>query len=198
MSRPALAAQLSEAGIEIAPDSPDYQQSIEALFNQGFGPGRFAKTAERLREGNVERYDLSRVALKNGILVAAGKVWPIDIGGAPALFFGPFAVDLNERHHGLGRIIIDSCVDAAIAAGDSVMLLVGAADYFAPSGFEVAPRGLLSLPGPVDPARLLWRELRPGGLDGISGAVTLPRAARPCLKPAGRGRAHSSISRSSG
>jgi len=179
MSRPALASQLSEAGIRIEPDSPKFQDAVEALFDQGFGPGRFAKTAERLREGNVERFDLSRVALKDGELVAAGKVWPIEIGGAPALFFGPFAVDMDERHHGLGRIIIDSCVDAAIAAGEKAMLLVGAESYFAPSGFQVAPKGLLTLPGPVDPARLLWRALQPGGLDGLSGAVTSPRAARP-------------------
>lgn len=179
MSRPALATQLKDAGISIAPDSTDNDSAIDALFDQGFGPGRFAKTAERLREGNVERYDLSRVALKDGEIVAAGKVWPILIGGAPALFFGPFAVELDERHHGLGRIIIDSCVDAAIAAGERSMLLIGAASYFSPSGFEIVPQGLLTLPGPVDPARLQWRALQPGGLNGLSGAVTLPRAARP-------------------
>ena len=179
MSRPALATSLIDAGISIAPDSAGYDEAIDALFDQGFGPGRFAKTAERLREGNVERYDLSRVALKDGALVAAGKVWPIEIGGVPALFFGPFAVDIDERHHGLGRIIMDSCIEAAIAAGERAMLLVGAASYFAPSGFEIVPNGLLSLPGPVDPKRLQWRALRPSGLDGLSGAVTLPRAARP-------------------
>lgn len=179
MSRPASASELTDAGISIQPDTPDFDDSIDALFDQGFGPGRFAKTAERLREGNIERYDLSRVALKDGAIVAAGKVWPIEIGGAPALFFGPFAVDLDERHHGLGRIIIDSCIEAAIDAGERAMLLVGAASYFEPSGFEIVQSGLLRMPGPVDPKRLLWRALQPGGLDGLSGAVTLPRASRP-------------------
>lgn len=179
MSRPASASSLVDSGISIQPDSPEFDDAIDSLFDQGFGPGRFAKTAERLREGNIERYDLSRVALKDDEIVAAGKVWPIEIGGAPALFFGPFAVDIAERHHGLGRIIMDSCIEAAIAAGERAMLLVGAASYFEPSGFEIVPKDLLTLPGPVDPKRLQWRALRPGGLEGLSGAVTLPRAARP-------------------
>ena len=179
MSRPASASSLIDSGISIRPDSPDFDAAIDSLFDQGFGPGRFAKTAERLREGNVERYDLSRVALKESEIIAAGKVWPIEIGGVPVLFFGPFAVDLDERHHGLVRIIIDSCIEAAITAGERAMLLVGAASYFEPSGFEIVPKDLLTLPGPVDPKRLLWRALRPTGLEGLSGAVTLPRAARP-------------------
>jgi predicted N-acetyltransferase YhbS len=179
MSRPASGSSLTESGIFIQPDSPEFDAAIDSLFDQGFGPGRFAKTAERLREGNVERYDLSRVALRDGEIVAAGKVWPIEIGGVPVLFFGPFAVDLDERHHGLGRIIVDSCIEAAVAAGERAMLLVGAASYFEPSGFEIVPMNLLTLPGPVDPKRLQWRALRTGGLEGLSGAVTLPRAARP-------------------
>ena len=115
MSRPALATSLIDAGISIAPDSAGYDEAIDALFDQGFGPGRFAKTAERLREGNVERYDLSRVALKDGALVAAGKVWPIEIGGVPALFFGPFAVDIDERE---ALAMLPECHRAALDDSD--------------------------------------------------------------------------------
>jgi predicted N-acetyltransferase YhbS len=167
------------SGIAIVPETPFQHAAVEALFDQGFGPGRFAKTAERLREGNAPRLDLSRVAMKEHRLIAAGRVWPVQIGGAPILFFGPFAVDEEERHHGLGRLILEDCLKAATEAGARAMLLIGSAGYFEQSGFSVVPQGLLSLPGPVDPARLLWRALQPGGLDGLSGAVTSPRAAKP-------------------
>lgn len=167
------------ADIIIEAETPQHFADVEALFDQGFGPGRFAKTAERLREGNRPLLNLSRVAIKDSALIAAGRVWPIEIGGAPVAYFGPFAVDENERHHGLGRIIIDSCVEAAAQAGHGAMLLIGGLEYFSPSGFVEVPRGLLRLPGPFDPERLLWRALRPGGLDGLSGLVSAPRGARP-------------------
>ncbi|MET0544755.1 MAG: N-acetyltransferase [Caulobacterales bacterium] len=179
--RPPETATLPEtlAEILIQPEAPQHCDAVEGLFDEGFGPGRFAKTAERLREGNVPLLGLSRVALKDGEVIAAGRVWLIEIGGAPVAYFGPFAVHEEERHHGLGRIIIDACVAAADEAGYRAMLLIGGASYFEPSGFREVPKGLLTLPGPHDPARLLWRALKAGGLDGLSGAVTLPRAAKP-------------------
>ena len=63
---------------------------------------------------------------------------------------------------------------AAAAGGREAILLVGDLPYFGPLGFEVVPAGRIALPGPVDPRRVLWRALKPGGTDGLNGAVTKP------------------------
>ena len=51
------------------------------------------------------------------------------------------------------------------------MLLVGDTPFFGPLGFATAPV-VVCLPGPVDPARVLWRELTFGALTGVEGIVT--------------------------
>ncbi len=74
---------------ETAADAP----GVDALIARAFGPGRFAKTAERLREGGAPILDLSAVAWTDDGLVGCARMWPVAIGGAPALMLGPFAVD---------------------------------------------------------------------------------------------------------
>ena len=51
------------------------------------------------------------------------------------------------------------------------MLLVGDEPYYARMGFQRAPKGQISLPGPVDPERLLYCELEPGALAAAKGAA---------------------------
>jgi len=48
---------------------------------------------------------------------------------------------------------------------------VGDEPYYARMGFKRAPPGRIVLPGPVDPARLLYCELQPGAFEGVSGKV---------------------------
>ncbi|MEC7288822.1 MAG: N-acetyltransferase, partial [Pseudomonadota bacterium] len=64
--------------IEIIPESPDlHADAIEALYDRTFGPGHFAKTAERLREGNQSRLDLTRIAVKDGAVIGVCRMWPV-------------------------------------------------------------------------------------------------------------------------
>jgi predicted N-acetyltransferase YhbS len=155
---------------ERATDAPIVDAFIDAVF----GPGRFVKTAERLREGNTPIPGLSFVCWRDKDLIGCVRQWPILIGGEPAVFLGPFAVEPGRRSQGLGARLILRAVEAAQAAGHAAILLVGDAPYFEPLGFEVAPRGRITLPGPVDPRRVLWRALTPGGTDALNGAVTKP------------------------
>jgi predicted N-acetyltransferase YhbS len=147
---------------------------VEAFIDRIFGPGRYAKTAERLREGNTPLLDLSFVAWRGQDLIGCVRQWPIHIGDAPAVFLGPFGVDPDQRSQGLGAALIQRACDAAWGAGHGVILLVGDAAYFGPLGFEPVPRGRLTLPGPVDPRRVLWRPLQVGAIDSLNGAVTRP------------------------
>jgi len=154
-------------------ERPQDAPVVDHLVDHAFGPGRFAKTAERLREGNRLRTDLSICAWEGDRLVGAVRVWPITIGGAPALFLGPFAVADSWRNRGLGRALIRRAGELADAAAEPVILLVGDAAYFQPLGYERVPGRRLTLPGPVDPARLLWRTGPGASLDGFAGAVRI-------------------------
>ncbi len=161
-------------GFVLAPERAQDRALVDPLIERVFGPGRLVKTAERLREANTFRPDLSFCAWAGDDLVAAVRLWPIEIGGAPAQFLGPLAVDPPHQGEGAGRALVARACQAAAEAGEALVLLVGAPAYFGPLGFEAIPRGRVSLPGPVDPARLLWRGLRPGALDPVSGRARVP------------------------
>jgi Predicted acetyltransferase len=50
-------------------------------------------------------------------------------------------------------------------------VLVGDEPYYGKSGFKRIPKGRATMPGPVDPARLLVCELGEGAFDGVSGPI---------------------------
>jgi len=171
MSTPAPPAK--PAGLEpvLKAERPEDLPLVDGLVDRAFGPGRFVKTAERLRENNRPRRDLSLVAWAGGEAVGCVRMWPIHIGDSPAVLLGPFAVEDAWRSRGLGGQLIAAACDEAGRAGVGVVLLVGDEPYFGKLGFERVPQGRAALPGPVDGRRLLWRAMRPGALDGVEGAV---------------------------
>ena len=68
-------------------------------------------------------------------------------------------------------------MEAAVAAGYGLVILVGDEPYYGPFGFQRVPAGKLLMPAPVDPARLLACELKPHSLDAVSGMVKHAEAA---------------------
>lgn len=162
---------MSAPDFTFAPERPADHAAVERLSERAFGPGRYAKTAYRLREGVEGSPTLSFVARVGTLLVGANRMTPIDIGGAPALLLGPLVVEPAFRQLGLGEQLIRLSLDAARAEGHTLVLLVGDQGYYARSGFRLVPPGTITLPGPVDPARLLFCELVEGALATISGRV---------------------------
>ncbi len=150
-------------------ERPQDAALVEAMIGRAFGPGRFAKTAERLRENNRPLLDLSFVAWRDGGAVGCVRMWPVTIGGTPAVLLGPFAVDAAHRGQGLGAALVVHACEAAAEAGHALIVLVGDADYFGPLGFSVA-RGV-TMPGPVDRRRVLVRALETGADEGLAGMV---------------------------
>lgn len=164
--------------LEIVPENPaQHADAIEALYDRTFGPGHFAKTAERLREWNVSLPEISRVALVDGAVVGACRVWPITVGDTPALFYGPVAVRPSQQGARLGLSITGEAVQAGKAAGWGAAVLIGAPRYFGEIGFRTVPAGTLLMPGPQDKARIMVRDLA-GDAGELSGVVTAPRVAR--------------------
>jgi len=158
--------------IIVRPAGPEDSAEIRALHVRAFGPGRFARTAYRLREGTEEFSPFCRVCRIDGQLVAAVRFTPILIGGRDgALLLGPLAVDPAFANQGYGRGLVGGALEAARGAGIALVLLVGDEPYYARLGFRRVPRGQITLPGPVDPERLLIVALVPGALVKYSGHV---------------------------
>ena len=133
---------------------------IEVLFDATFGPGHFAKTAERLREYSVSIAALNRIAVTDeGVIVGVCRVWPIRIGATPALFYGPVAVAPPHRGRRLGLHVTESALKAGGLAGWPAALLIGAPAYFMEIGFQPAGDMGIAMPGPQDPARILIKVL---------------------------------------
>lgn len=160
---------MSDLAFSLRPECPDDLAAIDALHAEAFGPGRFARTAFRLREGVPHDPYLSFSALIDGTLV--GSVWltPIKIGTTGALLLGPLTVSPAVKHKGIGRALMKRAMEEATAAGHALVLLVGDEPYYGPFGFKVVPPGSIAMPGPVDPRRLLIAELVPGAAAGAVG-----------------------------
>jgi predicted N-acetyltransferase YhbS len=159
----------------LRPERPEDGPAIESLLDVCFGPGRFAKTAYRLREGVDAIEALSFVAEEDGALIGTIRYWPVRVGGTPVLMLGPIAVLAAHRGRGAAVGLMKVTLELAAALGHRAVVLVGDEPYYARVGFARVPAGRLTMPGPVDASRLLWRELAPGGLDTLNGAITPAR-----------------------
>ncbi|MBK9082243.1 MAG: N-acetyltransferase [Rhizobiales bacterium] len=162
---------MTDLSLALSPETPADAPVVEKLAERAFGPGRFARTAYRLREGVAPDYALSFVARVGTLVVGANRMTPIRLGDTPAMLLGPLIVDPMFRSRGIGRALIGRSLEAAKAGGRKLVLLVGDEPYYGPLGFKRVPHGRLVMPGPVDPARLLVSELVEGAFEGVAGAV---------------------------
>ena len=171
--------------IQIVTEKPEDYEQVELLAEKAFGPGRFARTAFRLREGVPHEPDLSFVCWLHKEAIAAVKLTKIWIGEKTALLLGPLVVSDAYKCNGYGAILMETAVEAARAAGHDCIILVGDLPYYQKFGFEVVPAGKITLPGPVDPQRLLVCELKPGSFDeygGVAPTGTRSAGCKPDLR----------------
>jgi predicted N-acetyltransferase YhbS len=155
------------SALALTSEAPDHAPAIEALVDRAFGPGRFTKVSERVREIAEFAPELSAVALEAGRVLGVARMWRVSVGGQPFTFLGPLAVEAEARKAGLGAMLVEHACEAARAAGEAGVLLVGDAPFFGRVGFSIAEG--VTLPGPVDPKRVLVRRF--GDLP-VAGAVT--------------------------
>ncbi|WP_246721847.1 GNAT family N-acetyltransferase [Methylosinus sp. H3A] len=174
------------ACVQIFDEAPDDVAAREALLDAAFGPARFLKTCERLREGRMPARGLALVARDGERLVATMRMWPIFAGaGRPALLLGPLAVARDYRSLGLGAAMIEEGLCRAAARNHRAVLLVGDAPYYARFGFEGRFTDGLVMPGPVERERFLGLELSKGALEGAEGRVFGAGAREPsAVRPA--------------
>jgi predicted N-acetyltransferase YhbS len=162
---------MTDLSITILPETADEAMAIERLHERTFGPGRYAKSAYRLREAVDHRLDLSFTARIGTLLVGSVRLTPIRIGDTEALLLGPLTVEPPFRERGIGHALIERALAEAKAKGHRLVVLVGDEPYYGKAGFKPITKDRVTMPGPVDPGRLLVCELAAGAFDGVSGPV---------------------------
>src|SRR6202158_6164125 len=110
--------------VAILPETPQDALVIERLHERTFGPGRYARTAFRIREGRGHLLELSFTARIGTLLVGSVRLTPICIGATPALLLGPLTVEPPFRERGVGTTLIERALKETKAKGHKLVLLV--------------------------------------------------------------------------
>ena len=152
-------------------EDPSHDCIIELINDEAFGPGRFVRAAERVREQGPHDRSLSFVATDRGEVVGSVRMTPIRAGSAAGHLLGPLAVRPNHKNLGIGRELVRIALDAARRLGSETVVLVGDPPYYKPLGFEPVPNAALVFPGPVDPRRVLAAVFDDGTMARMAGEV---------------------------
>ena len=162
---------MSDLSFTILTERPEDAVAIERLNERTFGPGRYARTAYRIREQLIHQLDLSYTARVGTLLVGSLRLTPVRIGETSALLLGPLTVEPPFRDRGIARALMERAMKDARDKGHRLIVLVGDESYYKRVGFKRIPNGIVKLDGPVDPARMLYAELVEGAFKDVSGVV---------------------------
>jgi len=163
---------MPSASFQIRNESESDAPVLVKLSAEAFGPGRFARSAYRVRQGVPPVAPLSLTGWRDDRLVGGIRFTAVSIGAErQALLLGPLVIDPAHEGNGYGKALVGEGLDRARAQGFRLVVLVGDMPYYGRFGFAPVPRGQITLPGPVDPARLLALELVPDALAGAVGTM---------------------------
>jgi predicted N-acetyltransferase YhbS len=152
--------------------TPEDDEFVEALQALAFGPGRFARTAFRVRERFPIDKSLSLIAEIGGKPVSSVWMTPISVGGVDGYLLGPLATDPDYRGQGAGKLLVrEACRLALERPQVEFVLLVGDEPYYGPLGFARTTLGAIQFPGPVDPARVLVHAPNPDLPTRLAGPI---------------------------
>ena len=135
---------MNQESILIRLENPNDGNAIENLAAEAFGPGRFARSAFRLREDIPHEEALSFVAEYEGRLIGSVRQTRILISDTPALLLGPLVVAPGYKGFGAGKLLMQKSVEASRSEGHPWIVLVGDLPYYERFGFaavNVIPDG---------------------------------------------------------
>lgn len=159
----------------LAPETADDAAAIDALHEISFGPGRFARAAFRLREQGTHDVRLSYCAHgDNGQLIASVRMTWVQTPSQTyrGMLLGPLAVLPDYKNLGIGKALVRQALAGAKTRNADYVLLVGDPPYYEPFGFERVTPGQITLPGPIDPRRLVIAplgDIQPTEIAGLIG-----------------------------
>ncbi len=148
-----------KTNFEIKQDSPKYDNLVEEIYDICFGPGRFAKAAHLLREGNICNYELSKIIydIAEKKIIGACRIWPIKFSkGGIGWFLGPIAILPQYRDFGLGGKLVQECIVENEKNQNLPIFLVGDLGFFSKFGFKNIPNKNMQFPSPVLQNRILY------------------------------------------
>src|ERR1700743_1020526 len=116
---------MNDLALTILPETKADADAVERLHERTFGPGRYAKTAYRLREQVAHALDLSFIARVGSLLVGSVRLSPGRDGEARALLPGPLTVEPPFRDRGVGHALMMRALEEARAKGHRLVILVG-------------------------------------------------------------------------
>ena len=79
---------------------------IEAIHETVFGPGRFARTAFRVREGILADPDFCFVAMEDETVAGSVRLTKVAIGEEEAYLLGPLCVADPKQGGGIGKALV--------------------------------------------------------------------------------------------
>ncbi len=162
---------MTDSPFSIIPERPRDAALIEELNAIAFGPGRFTLTAYRVREQARKIDELCFTAWSNTVCIGAIRHSLILCGEQRGLMLGPLVVHPDHKSRGCGMALIDHAMAKAEVLDYPWAILVGDEPYYSRARFKSPENGKITFPGPVDPARILVRELRSGSSQDLHGLV---------------------------
>jgi len=145
---------------KIRPETAEDDYAINQIIQNVFGPGRFAKTAYRMRE-TYNNHTLFGLVTENhlGRIVATIRVSLLDKVHENIGFLGPIAVDEALQNMGLGMALMQEALLFARTSQLNHILLVGDPEYYKRFGFIPLMNSHLAhkihIPHPINMHRVL-------------------------------------------
>ena len=99
-------SHMTDLSLTILPETTDDAVAIDRLHERTFGPGRYARTAYRIRERIRHDLALSFTARIGTLLVGSVRLSPVRIGEARALLLGPLTIEPPFRGQGIAVELI--------------------------------------------------------------------------------------------
>lgn len=152
-------------------ERPKDATTIEHLNALAFGPGRFALTAYRVREMAQKIDELCFTAWSDGHCIGSIRHSRVACGDQQGLMLGPLVVHPDYKSQGCGIALIERATTAAAGLDYKWVVLVGDLPYYSRAGFQSVPVGQITFPGPVDPSRILLKDLQPSYRDRLHGTI---------------------------
>ena len=142
---------------------PDHE--IETLLDAAFGADRHGRTAYAVRAGMSWLPNFSYALADGRALLGVLQSWPVELAGddgvrTPLIMVGPVAVLPDSQREGLGRMMMDRLIEDTDRSAASPLMMIGDPEYYSRFwGFAADKTGGWRVPGPIDPRRLLMRDV---------------------------------------